>query len=232
MSELASESREVQALKAFVAASGVPHKVTATLGRYINPTNPCAPHSPGSFHCKPGTDGTGLAIDLAGPAPSWNSPQLLAIFAAFGSVESSLAELVYSGAPYSIKNGRRVPRYAVAAHWNHVHVAVPRGTFLPAPASPVAPPATKDAIVINAAPIALLTHPAWGKGYTIVTADGGVFNFKGSPFFGSLGAVQLNKPIIDASVTASGQGYMMLGADGGVFCFGDAEFDGAVQFNG
>ena len=58
---------------------------------------------------------------------------MLAIFNAFGPVEHLLYELIYSGAPYSIKDGKRVARYAIDDHWDHVHVAVDRGVSLPIP---------------------------------------------------------------------------------------------------
>jgi len=175
MSELPL-SREVLAIQGYIQATGTPHKVTATLGRYLSPSNPCDPHSPGSYHCQPGTDGQGLAVDLAGPTASYNSPQLLAIFAAFGPVESKLAELIYSGAPYSIKDGRRVARYAVAAHFNHVHVAVPRGVFLPFP-KPITvevapmydPPHVLEPIVAS---LACPTGGAW-----LLAASGAIYAY-------------------------------------------------------
>lgn len=119
-------SREVQALIRYITATGVAFKVTDV--------NTPGVHTPTSYHYREGTDGTGLAVDLALLSPSWNSPGLLNIFAHFGPVESQLAELIYSGAPYNIKDGKRVRPYAVEAHWNHVHVAVPKGTFLKEPA--------------------------------------------------------------------------------------------------
>lgn len=125
-------SAEVQALVEYIGRSGVPHRVTATLGRYVSPSNPCDPHSPGSYHCKPGTGGSGLAIDLAGPSTGAVSSELLPIFATFSVVESRLAELYYSGAPYGIRNGKRITieKSIRDTHWNHVHVAVPKGTVL------------------------------------------------------------------------------------------------------
>jgi hypothetical protein len=42
-------------------------------------------------------------------------------------------ELIYSHWSYSIKNGLRVPRYAINQHWDHIHIAVDRGVFLAAP---------------------------------------------------------------------------------------------------
>jgi len=116
------ESKEVAHMRAYVVASGVPHRVTSTVRSKLP-----------SRHAQQGTDGQGLAVDFAGPRPSRNSPELLAIFNAFVPVEHQLYELIYSGAGYSIKNGKRVARYAIADHWDHVHVAVNRGVFIQYP---------------------------------------------------------------------------------------------------
>lgn len=105
-------SKEVHGIISTVMDAGIPFRVTST----------CRNGGGASYHDRQGTDGCGLAVDFAG---DYNR-----IFAAFGTVESQLAELIYSGAPYNIKNGRRVQRYAVADHWDHVHVAVPLGTIL------------------------------------------------------------------------------------------------------
>jgi hypothetical protein len=35
-----------------------------------------------------------------------------------------------------------------------------------------------------------------GAGYWLVAADGGIFNFGTAGFFGSTGAIHLNKPIV------------------------------------
>lgn len=175
-------SLEAQALIVYAAQSGVPHRVTATTGRYVSASNPCSPHSPGSYHCKPGTDGTGLAIDLAEPTASSNTPGLLAIFNAFKPVESKLAELIYSGASYSIKDGKRVPRYAVSSHWNHVHVAVPKGTLLVPLSSPPKGSVMPDYEVV-AEPVSISVTPS-GQGYLILCKDGGVFAFGDAVYLG------------------------------------------------
>ncbi|WP_160291735.1 hypothetical protein [Acidithrix ferrooxidans] len=36
-----------------------------------------------------------------------------------------------------------------------------------------------------------------GKGYWLVASDGGVFCFGDAAFYGSTGAMKLNKPIVD-----------------------------------
>lgn len=96
---------------------------------------------------------------------------------------------------------------------------------------PTPRPPQEGVIVVNRPPVKILTHSSWNGGYIIITDDGGVFAFD-APFFGSLGNVQLSKPIIDAEVSASGQGYVMMAADGGIFAFGDAAYKGRVEYTG
>jgi hypothetical protein len=61
-----------------------------------------------------------------------------------------------------------------------------------------------------------------------VASDGGIFTYGSAGFFGSTGALHLNKPIVGMEVTASGQGYWLVASDGGVFGFGDAGFFGSA----
>ncbi|HET6793351.1 MAG TPA: hypothetical protein VFH45_02845, partial [Acidimicrobiales bacterium] len=71
-------------------------------------------------------------------------------------------------------------------------------------------------------------------GYWVAASDGGIFSFGDARFFGSTGAVRLNRPIVAASRTPSGAGYWLIAADGGVFTFGDAPFfgsTGAIRLN-
>ena len=67
-----------------------------------------------------------------------------------------------------------------------------------------------------------------GHGYWLVAADGGVFTFGDALFYGSLGNLALNAPIVGISATPDGHGYWLVAADGGVFTFGDAPFDGSL----
>jgi hypothetical protein len=63
---------------------------------------------------------TGEALDMSGPAPAMmRFARHMA--ANFGP---ALAELIYSPMGFSIDSGRRVAPYAVADHYDHVHVAV------------------------------------------------------------------------------------------------------------
>ena len=65
-------------------------------------------------------------------------------------------------------------------------------------------------------------------GYWTVAADGGVFAFGSSEFFGSMGGRPLNRPIVGLAPTTSGRGYWLVASDGGIFAFGDAQFLGST----
>jgi hypothetical protein len=56
-------------------------------------------------------------------------------------------------------------------------------------------------------------------GYWEVAADGGIFNFGSAGFFGSMGNVKLNKPMVGMTSWPGGQGYWTVASDGGVFTF-------------
>lgn len=188
---MANLSMEVQSLVAFLTGTGVKFRVTATLGQYISPTNPCSPHSPGSYHCRPGTNGQGLAADFAGPSTGAVASELLPIWSNLvNGHEQNYAELIYAGAPYCIKDGKRVNGWQVyggtvmRAHYNHVHAAVNKGTFLvPMPD----PSQVKENIVpdieVWAEPVSISVTPS-GKGYYILCKDGGVFSFGDAVYFG------------------------------------------------
>jgi hypothetical protein len=68
----------------------------------------------------------------------------------------------------------------------------------------------------------------------MVATDGGIFSFGDAKFFGSTGAIHLNKPIVGMASTPSGKGYWLVASDGGIFSFGDAKFfgsTGAIKLN-
>jgi hypothetical protein len=61
-----------------------------------------------------------------------------------------------------------------------------------------------------------------------VASDGGVFSFGDAGYFGSTGAIKLNKPIVGMGVTPNGKGYWLVASDGGIFAFGDAGYFGST----
>jgi hypothetical protein len=62
----------------------------------------------------------------------------------------------------------------------------------------------------------------------MVASDGGVFTFGGAVFYGSAGAIPLQKPVVGMANTFPGNGYWLVASDGGVFSYGDAQFCGST----
>ena len=67
-----------------------------------------------------------------------------------------------------------------------------------------------------------------GHGYWLVGSDGGIFTFGAAQFYGSTGALTLQRPVVGISPTADDGGYWLVASDGGVFSFGDAGFYGSI----
>jgi L,D-peptidoglycan transpeptidase YkuD (ErfK/YbiS/YcfS/YnhG family) len=61
-----------------------------------------------------------------------------------------------------------------------------------------------------------------------VASDGGVFTFGDAAFYGSTGAIKLNRPVVGIAPTPDGNGYWLVASDGGVFSYGDASFQGST----
>jgi hypothetical protein len=66
------------------------------------------------------------------------------------------------------------------------------------------------------------------KGYRMLAADGGVFDFGGQQFYGSTGGRVLNQPVVAGVNTCGNAGYWFVARDGGVFSYGDALFHGSL----
>lgn len=73
-----------------------------------------------------------------------------------------------------------------------------------------------------------MTASAKGRGYWMVARDGGMFSFGDTRFYGSTGAIRLNRPIVGMAATPAGGGYWFVAADGGIFSFGAAHFFGSL----
>jgi glucose/arabinose dehydrogenase/ribosomal protein L24E len=85
-----------------------------------------------------------------------------------------------------------------------------------------------------AAPIVGTAPTPTRHGYWLVGADGGIFSFGDAHFYGSTGAIRLNRPIVGMAATPTGKGYWFVASDGGIFSFGDAHFygsTGAIRLN-
>jgi hypothetical protein len=90
------------------------------------------------------------------------------------------------------------------------------GTLFVSPASAAtnAPAATSSAKTSN--------------GYWLVGRDGGIFSFGNAAFYGSTGAIHLQRPVVGITPTRDHRGYWLVASDGGVFAFGDAGYYGSI----
>jgi hypothetical protein len=71
-----------------------------------------------------------------------------------------------------------------------------------------------------------------GRGYWLTASDGGVFTFGDAHYYGSTGAIHLNKPITAMVPGGAGNGYWLVASDGGVFSFGAVRFAGTLGGTG
>lgn len=192
-----AHSREVEALVGYVEAAGVSYRVTDIDG---------PGHAAGSYHYSPGTDGDGLAVDFGGAVPGVSpttAAQMALIYREFLNVAGQLAELIYSGldvdgrpATIAVHNGRRVDGasfYGPATwrdHFDHVHVAVPRGRFLTHALAEKEEPMPDDPALPNLPDIKFfvpIVNATTGecRGYYIVSSDGQLHAFgPGARFHG------------------------------------------------
>jgi hypothetical protein len=79
-----------------------------------------------------------------------------------------------------------------------------------------------------AQPIVGMTATTDGNGYWLVASDGGIFSYGNATFYGSTGAIHLNKPIVGMASTPNGKGYWLVASDGGIFSYGNAAFFGST----
>lgn len=107
--------------------------------------------------------------------------------------------------------------------WIAAGLPAPPGYFDAPPPPPPAPSTTLPSRLAD--PAGFIEDPSSDGGW-LLSSSGGVFTMPPSGFFGSLGGVRLNAPIVGGVATPSGKGYWIFGADGGVFAFGDAPFNG------
>ena len=67
-----------------------------------------------------------------------------------------------------------------------------------------------------------------GQGYWLVGGDGGIFTFGAAQFYGSTGALHLQRPVVAITPTSTRQGYWLVASDGGLFAFGNAGYYGSI----
>lgn len=95
------------------------------------------------------------------------------------------------------------------------------------PPAPVLSDPTPD-VAPAVGPTCPAPPPKPAPGYWQVASDGGVFTFGAAQFYGSTGAMKLNKPVVGMAATPDGKGYWLVASDGGIFAYGDAQFYGST----
>ncbi len=70
--------------------------------------------------------------------------------------------------------------------------------------------------------------PQAQHGYWLVGSDGGIFTFGSARFYGSTGAMTLQRPVVGITPTGNDAGYWLVASDGGIFAFGNARFYGSI----
>ena len=65
-------------------------------------------------------------------------------------------------------------------------------------------------------------------GYWLVGSDGGIFTFGDAQFYGSTGALKLQRPVVGITPTSNDGGYWLVASDGGIFSFGNAAFFNSI----
>lgn len=219
-----NESREVTALRKYLADSGVRHVVTCTTQHSQHTVSGNV-----SRHVQPGTAGTGLALDAAPPSGGRDNSGLLDINMVLAREATHLYELIYAGPNNQCFKASRpytYPPSVLQGHHDHVHVSVDRGVFLQWHGIPTKHEASH---MLNKPACRVLPTPT-EQGYYIVAEDGGVFSFgdahDGNQF--SVAGSPHNAKIVDAVLTKSGNGMWLLAADGGIDARGDAQFHGSA----
>jgi len=161
-----AESLEVAALRRLAADIGA--RVTSTTG---------GRHSATSFHYAAGTGGTGLAIDLAElSGPSALTPGLKRIASEVAKrIGPACAELIYAEGP-NLRNGKPYSYSApvLAAHRNHIHLAVNRGFRYESAPKEVRPMYDPPFPIVGAV-VAHLVAP--GGGVWVLTDGGAIYAF-------------------------------------------------------
>jgi len=90
--------------------------------------------------------------------------------------------------------------------------------------------ASANNVIAYRGPEGLPPGPTAGTqhGYRLAASDGGVFDFGGASYRGSMGGRHLNAPIVGMATTPNGGGYWLVASDGGIFSFGDARYEGSM----
>ncbi|HEV7523914.1 MAG TPA: protease pro-enzyme activation domain-containing protein [Acidimicrobiia bacterium] len=199
----------------------------------------------GSFPAATGFDlasGTGVPI-----AAGWSCPEVESLSSTTGAAGASVTITGFALADASIKFGA-VTATVTAQDATSVTVTVPFGagnvavrgtnaigsgtrtvnfsypgaatTTTTSTTSTTAPhTTTTTAPTRPRQPPVKIAAPVNTRAYRMVASDGGIFDFGGAAFYGSTGAIHLNRPIVAMATDRATGGYWFVASDGGVFGF-------------
>jgi outer membrane protein assembly factor BamB len=164
-----------------------------------------------------------VTVTASTPTASWTA----------SSSGATGSPIVAGGLVWSIGGGTL---YALDAHTGSVVQQFAIGSSsssFPSPAAAdglvLAPSSTQIHAFVGPAGLPGPPAPAPPRpGYWLVATDGGVFSFGDATFFGSTGALHLNRPVVGMATASDHGGYWLVASDGGVFSFGDARFHGST----
>jgi hypothetical protein len=148
-----------------------------------------------------------VALGVATALSSGTSP---------ASASSSVRSNDYSG-------GIMMAADPTGGYWT----ATPAGAVTPHGSAPALGSPAQSNLRL-AQPIVGMAATIDGNGYWLVASDGGIFSYGDATFYGSTGAIHLNKPIVGMAATNDGKGYWLVASDGGIFSYGDATFYGST----
>ncbi len=164
---------------------------------------------------------TGLKI-----SPTFEGDPLFLRFNADGSLDTGFGQdgrRILSGPSYGLSTG------VVARADGDVVALLAGGRYVPDRLAlikgSIPPPVVVPPVVVPPVPAPVVGGEHVGRserlGYRLIAADGGLFAFGGSRFFGSAGATA-GVNVVGAAVTPTDAGYRLVASDGRVFAFGDA----------
>lgn len=167
----------------------------------------------------PCTDQTTLSGPILSSGPGMSGPGGPALFTVGGqtAAQATLAIASWQGTTIGYSNCGIRPMYEA-----DVSFTGPGTT--PAPVLSDPDPDVTPAV----GPTCPAPPPQPPPGYWQVASDGGVFTFGAARFYGSTGAMRLNRPVVGMTATPDGKGYWLVASDGGIFAYGDAQFYGST----
>jgi hypothetical protein len=219
----------------FVTALGSYNSTTGSLTALIGRGQGCAQNATCAAESPTSVDEPSIGVDVTVTVPWTSGTANIALtdFEGQTAVPPSTPSPVNSVVPV-VPNASgggtvtiSVPSFADGDAYGLVMSDSENFTSPPTTTTTTTTPPTRTTTTTTS-PVVTKQGQTTGKGYWLVASDGGVFAFGDAGFYGSTGALHLNKPIVGMASTPDGKGYWLVASDGGIFAFGDAGFYGST----